>query len=73
MSRHSFFPLQFFMPRHRFECLDKTVLPFALINVEDRAKECRDILLQELLRQCHDIKIHCRDIVLSLDLHYVTT
>ena len=37
---------------------------------------CHDIILalfQELLRQCRNIKIHCRDIVLSSDFHYVAT
>ena len=30
-------------------------------------------LLQELLKQCRDIKIHCHDIVLSFDFQYVAT
>ena len=36
-------------------------------------KECHDILLQVLLRQCREIKIHSRDIVMSSNLHYVAT
>ena len=82
------------MPRHKFECLNKNLLPFALIFATIEQKNvttfflpsifhfvtkmllCHDIILeflQELLKQCRDIKIHCRDIVLSYDFHYVET
>ena len=57
------------------ECRD-ILLAFYLPFFSQQSFLCHDIilaLLQELLRQCHDIKIHCRDIVLSSDFHYVAT
>ena len=50
-------------------------LPSIFHSYHNNAFLCHDIilaLLQELLRQCRDIKIHCRNIVLSSDFHYVT-
>ena len=62
VSQHSFFPLQFFMLRHGCECLDKNCTAIFFHQCRDRAKKYHDILFQELLKQCRNIKIHCRDI-----------
>ena len=81
MLRNSFFPLQFFISRQKFTAIcfylyHDILLAFSLPFLSQQCFLCLDIilaLLQELLRQCHDIKLLCQDIVLSSDFHYAAT
>ena len=58
-------------PLSRPTCLDLSHC--STIFCHDIVFVCHDILLQELLNQYRDIKIHCRDKVLYSDYNYVAT
>ena len=49
LSRHSFFPLHLFMSRHRFDCRDTSLLPFAWINVATEQRNVLTFFFREFL------------------------
>ena len=42
------------MSRHRFECLDKTLLPFSLIFVATEKKNDATFFLTSIFYSCHN-------------------
>ena len=57
------------------ECCD-ILLAFYLTFLSQHCFLCNDIILaliQEIFRQCRNIKIHCHDIIMSSNFHYVAT